>query len=83
MPNEKKIKKQLKIFDTQSFGIIDTIFEWCPNCNKEVEIPAVMGRHTCPSCGAKILSCSICHDEDTDCSRCEEILHKYGVRDVE
>ena len=45
-----KIKSQLKIFDTQAFGIMDTIFEWCPNCGKEVEVPAIMGKYKCSNC---------------------------------
>lgn len=65
-----KIKSQLKIFDTQAFGIMDTIFEWCPNCGKEVEVPAIMGKYKCSNCGKEILTCSLCYDEHTKCSEC-------------
>lgn len=79
MQRRKEVKKQLKIFDTQAFGIMDTIYELCPYCGNEVELPAVMGRHVCPECGKKILTCSLCYDEGTDCSKCDEILKKMGV----
>ena len=72
-------KKQLHLFDTQSFGIMDTIYELCPYCGTEVEIPAVMAVHECPKCGKKILPCSLCHEEWTDCTKCELELNKCGV----
>ena len=36
-----------------------TVWELCPECENEVEIPAY-GRSVCPVCGAPILPCSMC-----------------------
>jgi len=36
-----------------------TVWELCPECEAEVEIPAY-GRSVCPECGAPILPCSMC-----------------------
>ena len=36
-----------------------TVWEWCSDCQREVEIPAY-GRSFCPACGAPILPCSMC-----------------------
>jgi len=34
--------------------------EWCAECDTEVELKAVMEVQKCPSCGKRILPCSIC-----------------------
>lgn len=36
-----------------------TVWELCPECGNEVEIPAY-GRSVCPECGAPILPCAMC-----------------------
>ena len=36
-----------------------TVWELCPECGDEVEIPAY-GRSVCPQCGAPILPCAMC-----------------------
>lgn len=38
-----------------------TVWEWCSDCQREVEIPAY-GRSFCPACGAPILPCSMCSE---------------------
>jgi predicted RNA-binding Zn-ribbon protein involved in translation (DUF1610 family) len=80
MQRRKEIRKQLKIFDTQAFGLMDTIWEWCPYCESEVKLPAVMGRYECPECGKKILTCTLCYEEGVNCADCEERINKMGVK---
>lgn len=49
---------------------MNTIFEWCPHCEGEVELPIELGRYNCPSCNESIINCSVCYTDGTDCSKC-------------
>ncbi|KNZ70288.1 hypothetical protein Tfer_0848 [Thermincola ferriacetica] len=40
---------------------METTYEVCPHCMREVEIPAD-AKSLCPSCGREILPCSTCYD---------------------
>ena len=35
-------------------------YEVCPYCEEEVKLPAKLGIYTCPNCGKRIISCSMC-----------------------
>ena len=46
--------------------------EWCPFCNKEQIIPAWKAS-TCPTCGERIIPCSVCSGEsggNVSCAEC-------------
>lgn len=38
------------------------IWEWCPECDSEVQLEDVMKVQKCPECGADILPCTYCID---------------------
>ena len=38
----------------------ETIFEYCPYCNDEVELSSELKVQVCPNCGMAIVPCSIC-----------------------
>ncbi len=39
---------------------IKTIYEWCGECDTEVELDAVFEEQECPNCGKRIVPCNIC-----------------------
>lgn len=41
--------------------------EWCPNCEKEVEINKDF---TCPECYNRLLPCSQCDMDKVNCNKC-------------
>lgn len=43
------------------------IVEWCPNCEKEVEINKDF---TCPECHNRLLPCSQCDMDKVNCNKC-------------
>jgi len=45
----------------QSRYIPETVIEWCPHCETEVDIPAKK-RSDCPNCKVSILPCTHCKD---------------------
>ena len=50
---------------------METIIEWCPECDKEVSLKNEFVIQQCPNCGKKILPCSICDiDNPFKCSKC-------------
>lgn len=40
---------------------IKKVWERCPHCEEEVEMDAVLGVQTCPNCGKRIVTCSMCY----------------------
>ena len=38
----------------------DKTYEVCPHCGEEVELDAELKVQTCPSCGKRIVTCSMC-----------------------
>jgi DNA-directed RNA polymerase subunit RPC12/RpoP len=46
-----------------------TIWEWCPNCNDEYEIPKDKIT-SCPNCNFNLVPCSSCFTENTKCIGC-------------
>lgn len=39
------------------------IYEYCPHCETEVELPTTAMRQRCPECGEMITVCSLCYGE--------------------
>lgn len=39
-------------------------YEVCPHCGEEVELDAELMVQTCPSCGKRIVTCSMCRPSD-------------------
>ena len=53
----------------------NTTWEWCQNCDEEVELPLILGLYHCPNCGEKIINCSMCENVHcVDCKIRENIL---------
>ena len=46
------------------------ITEWCSRCEEEVELKETFSKQKCPSCKKRILPCSMCVPDETDCSKC-------------
>lgn len=55
---------------------MDKTYEVCPHCGAEVELDAELKVQTCPECGNRIVTCSMCLACDADdmpngyCSMC-------------
>ncbi len=48
-------------------------YEVCPHCGEEVELKAELMVQTCPSCGKRIVTCSMCRATECNedyCSKC-------------
>lgn len=39
---------------------MNTVYEWCPDCEQDVPLRAVVQPQMCPECGTWIVPCSIC-----------------------
>ena len=51
----------------------DKCYEVCPHCDQEVALDAELKVQTCPNCGKRIVTCSMCRACDTQddyCTRC-------------
>lgn len=46
------------------------ISELCPHCENEVEIKESFTNQKCPECGKRILPCSMCKMDETNCNEC-------------
>ena len=46
------------------------ITEYCPHCEKEVQIKAGFMGQSCPNCNKRILPCSLCDHNEVDCNKC-------------
>lgn len=46
---------------------MNTTFEYCNECNSEIELPAIMGYHKCPECGKPVMTCNLCLDNQENC----------------
>lgn len=68
---EKGLELAKSYYDKGTNEFLDTIFpelkarndktyEVCPQCGEEVELDAELKIQTCPSCGARIVTCSMC-----------------------
>lgn len=60
-------------------------YEVCPHCGQEVELDAELKVQTCPSCGKRIATCSMCRACDTEdgyCSKCC-LCHQAEVENKE
>lgn len=61
----------------------ETITEYCPDCDTEVELKTVFSVQVCPNCGELILPCALCDHDKCDCANCpleaikKDILSKY------
>lgn len=59
---------------------MNTVTEWCSNCECEVELPYDFKRQKCPNCKEEILPCAQC--ESQDCSNCplvfQPVIEKEG-----
>lgn len=49
--------------------ISDTVFEVCPHCDNEVEIPNTRVS-SCPPCTCNIKPCAMCDMYKVDCNNC-------------
>ena len=50
----------------------DKCYEVCPHCGEEVELDAELKVQTCPNCGMRIVTCSMCQP-------CDEPDNQYCV----
>lgn len=41
---------------------MESIYEWCPYCEEEVELKAIFEPQICPNCGEQILPCCMCEN---------------------
>lgn len=56
---------------------MEKTYEICPYCGEEVELEAELKVQTCPSCGKRIVTCTMCPDY-IECHHCllERVAHK-------
>jgi len=75
---------------------MDKTYEVCPHCGAEVELDAELKVQTCPKCGKRIVTCSMCracYTNDNYCERCcleyqaevenEELEHNLSIHIAE
>lgn len=58
----------------------DKTYEVCPYCGEEVELDAELKVQTCPSCGRRIVTCSMCPaymSDDPDAPKCNNCILEY------
>lgn len=52
----------------------EEIYEFCPYCEKKVELANIFIKQKCPNCGKEIYPCGICphiaKDEEASCNDC-------------
>lgn len=59
----------------------NTTYEVCPFCETEVELNAELMVQTCPHCGKRIVTCSMCRaSEDTEHNYCTHCCLDYQAR---
>lgn len=55
-------------------------FEVCPHCDTEVELDAELKVQTCPNCGKRIVTCSMCRACDSDGDYCTHCCLDYQAK---
>ena len=60
-----------------------TITEWCSSCENEVELKEGFVKQKCPSCGELLLPCSMCNQDEINCSNCLAEKDKYTQGKIE
>lgn len=58
----------------------NTTYEVCPFCEEEVELNAELMVQTCPHCGRRIVTCSMCRACDTEDNYCTHCCLDYQAR---
>lgn len=48
---------------------MNTVYEWCPDCEQDVPLKATMEVQRCPECGTWIVPCAMCQGQK--CQGCE------------
>lgn len=46
------------------------VYEWCPHCEIEVKLDAILKKQICPNCGEIILPCALCDCDVVKCAEC-------------
>lgn len=71
-----------QLFRGENRKIPDTVTEWCPWCEQEVEI-ASSGLSRCSNCGKWLIPCSICKNNG-DCEDCvsDKLAKKKNADDL-
>ena len=55
-------------------------YEVCPHCEEEVRLDAELKVQTCPNCGKRIVTCSMCRACDTPENYCTHCCLDYQAR---
>ena len=55
-------------------------YEVCPHCNEEVALDAELKVQTCPNCGKRIVTCSMCRACDTEDNYCNLCCLNYQAK---
>ena len=61
------------------YGFTHT-YEVCPHCENEVKLKAELMVQTCPKCGKRIVTCSMCRACDTPENYCEKCSLSYQAK---
>lgn len=59
---------------------MEKCYEVCPYCGEEVELDAELKVQTCPNCGKRIVTCSMCRACDTDQPYCVHCCLEYQAK---
>ena len=59
---------------------MEKTYEVCPYCGEEVELDAELKVQTCPNCGKRIVSCSMCRASDTGGPYCVRCCLEYQAK---
>ena len=55
-------------------------YEVCPFCNEEIMVDAELKIQTCPHCGKRIVTCSMCRACETGENYCSKCCLEYQAR---
>lgn len=59
---------------------MEKTYEYCPHCDTEVELDAELKVQTCPNCGKRIATCSMCRACDTEENYCTHCCLSYQAK---
>ena len=59
---------------------MEKTYEYCPHCDTEVALDAELKVQTCPNCGKRIVTCSMCRACDTEDNYCTKCCLSYQAQ---
>ncbi len=55
----------------EKLNTISTVNEWCPHCEEDITLPAIMQIYKCPICTHRLKPCALCDIDIVNCNKCK------------